>query len=53
MTDMYIDELFEYVKASEIIFPISRLIVDPERFLNDSKEYNMAKIGMGVIYTSE
>jgi len=53
MTDAYTDELFgnhAIESDSVIIFPISRLIVDPERFLDDSYEA-MASIGMGVIYT--
>lgn len=52
ITDAYTDELFgTHVKESDsvIIFPISRLIVDPERFLDDADEV-MAKFGMGVIY---
>ena len=54
MTDGYTDELFGVhtkVVDQKIIFPISRLIVDPERFLDDSDEV-MAKFGMGVIYTN-
>ena len=54
ITDAYTDEIFgAYAKDTDtvIIFPISRLIVDPERFLNDKEEV-MANIGMGVIYTN-
>ena len=54
VTDTYTDELFgTHVKESDsvIIFSISRLIVDPERFLDDKEEV-MVKLGMGVIYTN-
>ena len=51
MTDLFVDELFtmDYNLAAKIAFPYSRLVVDPERFLDDAKE-PMAKVGMGVIY---
>ena len=53
MTDRYTDILFDLSKvgAQSIIYPVSRLVVDPERFEDDNEE-PMAKIGMGVIYTS-
>ena len=52
MTDAYIDELFDYHAegVQKVIFPISRLVLDPERFLDDDQEI-MAERGMGVIYT--
>ncbi len=52
MTDHFTDELFltPAVLATAIIYPVSRLACDPERFPDDSEE-DMAARGMGVIYT--
>ena len=50
MTDLYTDELFD-LPFERIVFPVSRLVCDVERFRDDSKE-DMAKIGMGAVYTS-
>jgi N-formylglutamate deformylase len=52
MTDRYTDELFECESAAKIIFPVSRLVVDPERFVNDDDE-PMAKLGMGAVYVRD
>jgi N-formylglutamate deformylase len=52
MTDLYTDEIFARTAAAEdtlIEFPISRLIVDAERFVNDQQEI-MSRRGMGVVY---
>src|SRR5271170_5856470 len=51
MTDWYTDELFELPShlAKTIMFPVSRLVLDPERFVDDQTE-PMAARGMGVIY---
>jgi len=52
MTDRFTDELFtgHFVPVSPVIFPVSRLVLDPERFLNDEQE-PMSLKGMGVVYT--
>lgn len=51
MTDAYTDDLFDLVGATKrVIFPVSRLVVDPERFADDAQEV-MAARGMGVVYT--
>jgi N-formylglutamate amidohydrolase len=51
MTDRYTDEIFERaVRQGDAVveFPVSRLVVDPERFVDDDKEA-MAARGMGVV----
>lgn len=52
MTDSFTDELFalDPAVATAVVFPVSRLAVDPERFLDDSTEPMVAR-GMGVLYT--
>ena len=50
MTDWFTDELFTLParEAVAIRFPVSRLVLDPERFIDDQQEV-MASRGMGVI----
>jgi N-formylglutamate deformylase len=52
MTDRYTGELFALPStlATTVAFPVSRLVVDPERFTDDSCEPMVAK-GMGVVHT--
>jgi N-formylglutamate deformylase len=49
LTDSYTGELYDCRMATRIIFPVSRLVVDPERFLDDSAE-PMSEAGMGAVY---
>jgi N-formylglutamate deformylase len=51
-TDHFTDELFRFESplVETLVFPVSRLVVDPERFLEDEKE-PMATHGMGAVYT--
>jgi len=51
MTDWYTDHLFSLKSplVSFVKYPVSRLIVDPERFEDDAQEVMAAK-GMGAIY---
>jgi N-formylglutamate deformylase len=52
MTDAWTDKLVEPMSpgATRVVFPVSRLVVDPERFVNDDDE-PMASKGMGATYT--
>ena len=52
MTDAFTDELFPRTRfeAARVVFPVSRLVCDVERFADDADE-PMALRGMGVIYT--
>lgn len=50
LTDSYTDELYDCGQAAKVVFPVSRLVVDPERFVEDTEE-PMSKVGMGAVYT--
>lgn len=50
LTDHYTDEIFNCAGSKKLVFPVSRLVCDVERFENDSDE-PMSKLGMGVCYT--
>jgi N-formylglutamate deformylase len=52
MTDAYTDAIFPVtpVEAGRVIFPLSRLVCDVERFPLDENE-PMVTRGMGAIYT--
>jgi N-formylglutamate amidohydrolase len=52
LTDRYTDEIFALptTYAVLVVFPVSRLVVDPERFVEDEQEPMAAK-GMGVVYS--
>lgn len=50
MTDAFTDELFALPGTAVVRFPVSRLLVDAERFSDDAAE-PMSKVGMGMIYT--
>jgi len=52
MTDHFTDELYQNPNATKIIFRLSRLICDVERFDDDTQE-SMSKYGMGVCYTTD
>lgn len=51
MTDMHTHDLYHVEGAERVVFPVSRLLVDAERFSDDTQE-SMAKKGMGVVYTA-
>ncbi|MSR86656.1 hypothetical protein EXS70_00575 [Candidatus Peribacteria bacterium] len=50
MTDWFTDLIFDVDGTKRLVFPVSRLVCDPERFSDDALE-SMASKGMGAIYT--
>ena len=50
-TDWFTDELFTLRGCPVVRFPVSRLVVDPERFENDASE-PMSAVGRGAVYLS-
>jgi N-formylglutamate amidohydrolase len=48
LTDHYTDELFDYPSAERIIFLISCIVCDVERF--ESGEEMESRYGMGIVY---
>ena len=52
MTDAFTDRILDHVKGIDsLVFPVSRLLVDVERFRSDEEEV-MGRVGMGAVYTS-
>lgn len=50
MSDSYTDELFNVKAVQKLVFPVSRLVCDVERF-RDEEDEEMTKQGMWVCYT--
>ncbi|MDA0376726.1 MAG: N-formylglutamate amidohydrolase [bacterium] len=50
MTDWFTDVLFDVEGVERLVYPVSRLVCDPERFSDDALE-SMSFKGMGMIYT--
>jgi len=50
LVDLYTDELYQLDGAERAVFPVSRFLVDAERFSDDAQE-SMAARGMGALYT--
>ena len=52
VTDWYTDRLFGLPGIAVTRTPVSRVVVDTERYVNDAEE-EKAAIGQGVIYTHD
>jgi N-formylglutamate amidohydrolase len=53
ISDWFTDDLFgSHAQGGDValVYPVSRLVVDPERFPDDAHEA-MAQVGMGAVYT--
>ena len=50
VTDWFTDDLFELDGGERLVFGVSRLLVDPERFADDEQEVMFAR-GLGAVYT--
>lgn len=50
LTDWFTDELFDIPGVHQVIAQVSRVLVDTERYADDSQE-SMVEYGMGVLYT--
>jgi N-formylglutamate deformylase len=50
MTDWHTDHLFAFPGTEAVVNQISRLVCDPERFVDDARE-PMVDFGMGMVYT--
>ena len=48
LTDHFTDNLFDYSAAHKVVFPISRIVCDVERF--ETGEEMESKYGMGILY---
>lgn len=51
LTDLHTDSLYDLPGAARIVCPVSRFLVDVERFRDDAHE-PMSKRGMGALYTA-
>jgi len=52
MTDHFTDDLYAHKETIRVVFEVSRLVCDVERFEDDKQEY-MSKFGMGVCYIKD